>query len=256
MSQQTPTPRAEWRELRPEEPPVLADLHNHTSKSYDSSNRLGDYEEAFAAGHFQVLGITDHNLISCAQEFQRAAPFPVIVGEEVDTAEGELVGLFLKEKLPLGKSAIQTAREIRSQGGLVYLQHPFYKFLRRPLAHRVIASLLHEGLVDIIETANGGPLMGRANRRAEALAAKRHLIRGAGSDAHHPGDIGRCGVAMRVSLPEELTGAWLLEGLKTGTVVADRRRPSIGSLSARLGYSARMQVLIRTKGVPPKRRRP
>ncbi len=80
----------------------LLDLHNHTHRSYDAVNRLEDYAAAHAAGRFDVLAITDHNVVAGALELARDAPFPVIVGQELDTADGELIGLFLQEAVPPG----------------------------------------------------------------------------------------------------------------------------------------------------------
>ncbi len=98
-------------------PPVgrqLLDLHNHSDRSYDASNTLADYERAHAAGRFDVVAITDHNRIDGALAFAAAASFPVIVGMEIDTAEGELIGLFLEETIPTGLPASETAERIRA----------------------------------------------------------------------------------------------------------------------------------------------
>ena len=77
---------------------MLVDLHNHTDHSPDSRNRLRDYERAHARGRFDVVAITDHNTIAGALEFRERASFPVIVGQEIDTTEGELIGLFLEDR--------------------------------------------------------------------------------------------------------------------------------------------------------------
>ena len=80
----------------------LLDLHNHTDRSYDAVNTLADYERAFGEGLFDVLAITDHNRIDGAVEVAEQASFPVIVGMELDTADGELIGLFLRDRIPPG----------------------------------------------------------------------------------------------------------------------------------------------------------
>jgi hypothetical protein len=237
--------------------PVVLDLHNHTHRSYDASNRPSDYERAHAEGLFDVLAITDHNTIAGAAELRERAGFPVIVGEEVDTADGELIGLFLEEPLPLDLPAAATAELIRARGGLVYLQHPFYQLLRRPLARRTIDELLERGLVDVIEVRNGGPLMrgvpvargfplvralrgvADPSRAAAELAERRALPAGAGSDAHHPGDIGTCRIAVPGPLPAEPTARWLASALVGGRVLDERVRGSLSSFGARLRYAAR-----------------
>jgi hypothetical protein len=238
---------------------VLLDLHNHSAASYDASNRLDDYARAYAAGRFDVLAITDHNTIAGARELRAAAGFPVIVGEEVDTADGELIGLFLEESLPLDRPAAETAERIRKQGGLVYLQHPFYRLLRRPLRPEALRELLDRRLVDVVEIANGGPLMrgvpvarsiplvrrvwGVANpcRAAVELARRHDLPVGAGSDAHHLADIGTCRIEVPGELPPELTPGWLLPSLRAGVVRDEHVRGSLATLAGRVRYAGRRE---------------
>ena len=98
---------------------TLLDLHNHTHRSFDAVNRPEDYARAHARGRFDVLAITDHNRIDGARELAAVAPFPVVVGMEIDTADGELIGLFLDEAIAPGRPARETATLIREQGGLV-----------------------------------------------------------------------------------------------------------------------------------------
>ena len=88
---------------------TLVDLHNHTFHSYDAQNRLSDYERAHDRGRFDVVAITDHNTIAGALRFRERASFPVIVGQEIDTADGELIGLYLDEPVAAGVPAIETA---------------------------------------------------------------------------------------------------------------------------------------------------
>jgi predicted metal-dependent phosphoesterase TrpH len=238
-------------------PAWLADLHNHTCRSYDASNCDSDYLRAYEDGLLNVLAITDHNTIDGALECKERLEsstgrgLQVIVGEEVDTAEGELIGLFLTEALPVGHSAAETAHEIRRQGGLVYLQHPYCRYVRTRLEQGAIEKLLAEQLVDIVETDNGGPLMGRANRLARDLAARHGLPRGAGSDAHHPGDIGRCVVEIEPGFADAQT---FLASLARGRII-DKRRSTVAGLYARLGYAVGVSV-ARVGGAPKQTRRP
>ncbi len=174
----------------------LLDLHNHTYRSYDARNRLEDYEGAYAEGRFDVLAITEHNRLDGALEVARAASFPVIVGEEIDTARGQLIGLFLQEELPRGMPIEETARAIREQRGLVYLPHPFYGLLRGVVDPVAREELADADLIDIVEIVNGGPFTGRANERARAWADARDLPGGAGSDAHEPVCVGTCTCAV------------------------------------------------------------
>jgi predicted metal-dependent phosphoesterase TrpH len=212
----------------------LLDLHNHTAASHDSTNTLPDYERAYDAGLFNILAITDHNTIDGAVDFQARATFPVIAGEEVDTADGELIGLFLSDPIPLDLPAVETAELIRSRGGLVYLQHPFYRLIRRPLRRDTISELARRDLIDVVEGVNGGPFMWLTDGHARGWAESHGIPCGAGSDAHHPGDIGWCAAAIR-PVSSELTPKSLLDRLE-GALLVERRRSSVSSLRDRSRY--------------------
>jgi predicted metal-dependent phosphoesterase TrpH len=230
----------------------LLDLHNHTDRSYDASNRLEDYERAHAERRFDVVAITDHNRIDGAVELAEQASFPVIVGMEIDTVDGELIGLFLTEAVRPGLSARETALRIRAQGGLVYLQHPFYRFVRAPLLPRAREELVAAGLIDVVEVRNGGPFTALADARARAWAGERGLPMGAGSDAHEPPDIGRC----LVSVPSgPLEAAALVARLREGQIV-DRHRRSSSQIATKARYRFFAQIPKRLRGEPRRRRLP
>jgi hypothetical protein len=92
-----------------------------------------------------------------------------------------------------------------------------------------------------VEVANGGALMKTSNRRAEQLARDWDLPGGAGSDAHHPSDIGRCTVRIPLSKdPFEMSEADLLQGLRQGVIDRDRVRSSALTLGVRAGYAMRV----------------
>ena len=228
----------------------LLDLHNPTDRSYDASNRLEDYERARAGERFHVLAITDHNRIDGAVDLRERASFPVVVGMEIDTAEGELIGLFLEEPVPLGLGAVETAERIRGQGGLVYLQHPFYPLVRDPLTPAAREALTAAGLIDVVEVRNGGPFTGRFDARARAWAAARGLPMGAGSDAHEPPDIGQCVVA---APPGPLTAA-ALPGRLRESVVVDRHRSSVAQIATKARYRFFAEIPKRLRGEPRRRR--
>lgn len=230
----------------------LLDLHNHTHRSYDAMLRLEHYEAAHDAGRFHVLGITEHNRLDGALELAAAASFPVVCGIELDTADGELIGLFVHEEIPPGLGALETAERIRAQGGLVYLQHPFYPLVRRPLAARVRDGLADAGLVDVVEGRNGGPFTGRPDARARAWARARGLPLAASSDAHEPPDVGTCAVAVP---PGPVEPASLLARLREGVLV-DRHRPSLGILATKARHRVGGGIGRRLRGEPRPRRLP
>jgi predicted metal-dependent phosphoesterase TrpH len=172
---------------------IKADLHVHTRYSEDSLMTLDEVVEAALARGLGAVAITDHDAIEGALALSRMAPFPVIVGEEVDVGDGEIIGLFLQELIPPELGAVETIARIRAQGGLVYIPHPFDSH-RYPLPEAVLRSLLHE--VDAIEVLNARVTMAAFNERAARFAQDHAIPCGAGSDAHTPGEIGRAYVEM------------------------------------------------------------
>ena len=222
---------------------ITLDLHNHSACSYDASARFTHYRSAARRGLFDVLAITDHNTTKAKKSFLNDE-FRVIIGEEIDTKDGELIGLFLDSKeagdVPTHRSALDTAKEIQARGGLVYLQHPYYRWLKKPhrMHEQTILHLMDARAVDIVEVANAGPLMSESNRRARVLAQQHDIPMGAGSDAHHATDIARAVVRIpRVKDPFDLTNEDLVNGLRAGSVDTHRIRPSVLTLSVRVGYA-------------------
>jgi predicted metal-dependent phosphoesterase TrpH len=230
----------------------LLDLHNHTERSYDAVNTLADYERAHASGRFDVLGITDHNRIDGALDARERASFPVVVGMEIDSADGELIGLFLEEPVAPGLPAVETATRIRAQGGLVYLQHPFYRLIRRPLEARVRDELAAARLIDVVEVRNGGPFTAATDRRALAWARAGGLRAAGSSDAHEPPDIGRVVTAVP---PGPLTPTSLLERLADGVVV-DHHRRSLLQIATKARHRFFAEIPRRARREPRRRRLP
>jgi hypothetical protein len=229
---------------------TLVDLHNHTVHSPDSRNRLSHYERAHTRGRFDVVAITDHNTVAGAMDFRERASFQVIVGEEIDTSEGELIGLFLEAPVPLGLTAIQTAEHIHAQGGLVYLQHPFYRLTGGRMRPAAREQLRARGLLDIVEARNGGPWAAAANARALEWARACDLPHAASSDAHEPAAIGSC---LSVVAEGRVDAASLPGLLRTATVI-DRRSPAPVAVARHVASRARSELEIRL-GRAPRRTR-
>lgn len=169
---------------------IRVDLHVHSSASFDCK-----VEPEQVAARCDRLGLaplflTDHDSIEGAIHLQ--ARKRVVVGEEVMTTSGELIGLFLQELVPAGLAAKETALLIKNQGGLVYLEHPYDQF-RRHLTEDGIEAVAD--LVDIVEVFNGRSDE-KANRLAEDLRSTLGAAPGAGSDAHTIGEIGSVYVEM------------------------------------------------------------
>jgi predicted metal-dependent phosphoesterase TrpH len=209
---------AEMRHPHLAQPPppgwVRVDLHSHTMWSGDATTTPEELAEAVAAAGIDVLCITDHGTTNGAVALAGSLPCRVVVGQEVRTGSGELIGLFLQERLPAGLSARQAAERIRDQGGLVYVPHPFDP-MRACLAEPELRALVDDGLVDALEVCNAKTSLQSLNERAGAFAAEHGLAPGAGSDAHVPEALG----AAYVEVPDFEGPDGLLASLWRGRVV-------------------------------------
>ncbi|WP_369411417.1 PHP-associated domain-containing protein [Deinococcus betulae] len=202
---------------------MRVDLHLHTEVSHDCRTPLRDIPSWLLRTNTRVIAVTDHDQHRGGLELQAIVRdlglddrLSVIAGEEITTSEGELIGLFLQERIPPQLSPEETVREIKAQGGLVLLQHgfdPLKRYRLRPEATERIA-----GEVDIVETFNSRLSRHRWNRAAEAWAHQRGLPMCAGSDAHTLRDIGEAWVETpfrTVNTPAQLLAA-LQEGVVAG----------------------------------------
>ncbi len=170
-------------------------MHSHTMWSGDSTSTPEELAAAVTEAGVDVLCITDHNAIKGAVDLFDRLSCRVIIGEELRTHAGEIIGLFLEQRIPVGVQPDNAAREIRRQGGIVYIPHP-YDPMRRNLSEAALDALIDEGLVDAIEVINAKTSLRSLNERAASTAASRDLAAGAGSDAHVPDAIGAAYVEM------------------------------------------------------------
>jgi glycosyltransferase involved in cell wall biosynthesis len=199
---------------------IDVDLHMHTDHSHDCATPV---EALLAAAREQGLGaiaVTDHNEISGALDAQeKAAAFgvKVILAEEVKTAsQGEVIGLFLREKIARGMSMADTVAEIKRQGGLVYVPHPFDRMHSVPDYEHLLAILDD---IDLIEVYNPRVAIGSFNEEAQRFAAKYRILAAAGSDAHVTQGLG----SVRVNLPDFDGPQEFLEALRSAEI---RTKPS------------------------------
>ncbi|HSX42891.1 MAG TPA: PHP domain-containing protein [Candidatus Saccharimonadales bacterium] len=157
------------------------DLHTHSIASPDGGLRMVDYATMISEGRLDFVAITDHNRIDFALEAQRELGDAIIVGEEINTLEGEMIGLFLKEPVPPGLTARETAERIHAQRGLVYIPHPF-ETVRKGMTDSALYKVAP--LVDIIEIYNGRALFQSRSHMSEKWAAQHHCPGASSSDAH------------------------------------------------------------------------
>jgi hypothetical protein len=221
---------------------IDVDLHMHTDHSHDCATPV---EVLLATARDQGLGaiaVTDHNVVSGALEAAAKAEdygVKVIVAEEVKTAhQGEVIGLFLQERIARGLSLAETVAEIKRQGGLVYVPHPFDRMHAVPdYAH--LLTIIED--IDLIEVFNPRVAIGSFNEEDERFAAKYRILAAAGSDSHVAQGLGSVRVRMRdFDGPQEF-----LESLRTAEIVT---KPSS------LLYVQALKFL-ETKATPPAARK-
>jgi glycosyltransferase involved in cell wall biosynthesis len=175
---------------------IDVDLHMHTDHSYDCATPVEVLLAEARARGLGAIAITDHNEVSGALEARgKADGIKVIVAEEVKTADqGEVIGLFIEEKIPRGLSLPETIAEIKRQGGLVYVPHPFDRLHSVP-DYEHLLDVLDD--VDAIEVFNPRVAISEFNEEAVRFAAKYRIPAGAGSDAHVPQGLGSVRIRMR-----------------------------------------------------------
>jgi predicted metal-dependent phosphoesterase TrpH len=199
---------------------VRVDLHSHTMWSGDCTSTPDELVVAIGEAALDVVCITDHHSIDGALRLADQLPCRVVVGEEMRTHHGELIGLFLSERVPQGLDPVETARRIRDQGAVVYVPHPFDP-MRNNLAEPALIDLVERGLVDAIEVINSKTSLHSLNARAAAFAAEHGLLAGAGSDAHVPEAFG----AAYVEMPDFDDAASFLTALAVGTPIGHHSDP-------------------------------
>lgn len=165
---------------------MKADLHAHTHFSRDALTSVDTFVRRYGQAGIDCVAVSDHNNIEGALAVQEKAPFRVIVSEEIRSSEGEIIGLFLQDKVLKGQTPEDTVRAIREQGGLVVVPHPFIGFsaLRTEALMRIMPQ------VDIIEVFNSRTAVLDRRERARGLAEEHGKLMSAASDSHTPWEIG------------------------------------------------------------------
>jgi predicted metal-dependent phosphoesterase TrpH len=195
---------------------AFADFHVHTRFSRDSILSEDKFIRFALERGLTHVAVTNHNNVEGAIAVRdRAAALgldeqlTVILGEEVSTSDGEVVGLFLERTIPRGLTAEQTADEIHAQGGLVSVPHPFDPFRASHIRRLPLEELAAAGKIDMLEVFNSRVTFSRHNERAAEFAARHGIAGIACSDSHSAFE-----VAMSFNaLPAFATADELREGL-------------------------------------------
>ena len=204
-----------------------ADLHLHTSFSdgWPSPAELVDYARACTG--LAVIAVTDHDTVEGALRArdyaERLGGAPeVVVGEEVSSRDGHIVGLFLEKRVAPGMSAAATVHAIHDQGGLAYAAHPFWRTARQAAGRGTIHGvgwLGGELEFDAIEVENSTPGFYVFNQMAHRLAEATGRPELGNSDAHILDAVGRAYTSFPGRRASDLRTA-----IATGRTSAHRRR--------------------------------
>ncbi len=181
--------------IDPEKRRIKVDMHMHSESSPDSRMRPAQQARRITETGLDVVCVTDHNTIEGGLRLREIADgFRVIVGEEILSRDGEIIGLFLERDVPPRLSAEETVARIREQGGVVSIPHPFSRnrlnHIRRAALDRIGAS------VDAIEIFNAREAFSADNLRAARYAGDHGIAGAVGSDAHRPAEVGAAWLEM------------------------------------------------------------
>ncbi|PJF40013.1 MAG: PHP domain-containing protein [Chloroflexi bacterium] len=158
------------------------ELHSHTVWSKDCLVEFEKIIQRCEKRAIDRIAITDHNTADGALAMQKIAPDLVIVGEEIMTTHGEMLGYYMQESIPAGLTPEETIRLLREQGAVISVSHPFDRLRKGAWREEDLLKIIH--LVDAIEIFNSRCIYKADNDRAAAFAEAHRLCGTAGSDAH------------------------------------------------------------------------
>jgi predicted metal-dependent phosphoesterase TrpH len=162
------------------------DMHVHTRYSRDSRSGVAELIKR-ARKFLDGIAITDHNTMKGVQEARKLSKgFRIVAGEEVMTDRGEVMGYMLNEEIK-SRNLMSVIDEIRCQGGLLSIPHPFDTIRSESLDGAALRKVLRK--IDFIEV-NGRSLPSH-NKKAVEFASEHSIPLVGGSDAHFVGEVGK-----------------------------------------------------------------
>ena len=185
-----------------------ADIHIHSDHS-DGLGSIPDIMEYVQnCTDLSVIAITDHNTIGgalFAKSLSEMYDFEVVVGEEISSKAGHILGLFLQEAVPAGLSGADTIRAVEEQGGIAVIAHPFANRAFGPFGLNSVGHALDDLAFKALEVYNSSPYLIYANRlAAKAFAGGQGVAATGGSDAHVIKAIGKGYTVFRGTTAEDL----------------------------------------------------
>lgn len=167
---------------------VKIEMHYHTKYSSDGFITGEQLDRICESRKINCVCVTDHNSIRGALEYSKNCSVKIVVGEEIRTLQGEVIGLFISEHIPPGLSLKETIQRIKEQHGIVYMPHPFDEVRHSAVKERDVVSVKEQ--IDVIEIFNSRTLNPKYNRMAAEFAAKNNIPVVVGSDAHYKYELG------------------------------------------------------------------
>lgn len=210
---------------------LRADFHSHSNYSRDSIIGPEAFVDSCVRKGVTCIAVTDHNEIEGAFVIQKLASeraagrLKVVVGEEVKTAEGEIIGLFLKDLVARGMSPEDTIDAIHEQGGLAVIPHPYDIFRRSVLTDEAIERVKTK--VDAIEGFNCRNILGKHDQKARDKAAEVDKPITLGTDSHSTIELG----GALLELDDFETPQELLQSLRLGRIIGHRSVPMVHWIS-------------------------
>jgi hypothetical protein len=187
----------------------------------DCRNELEDIVKRCQKLGLNCIAIADHDAVEGGLELQKIAPFKVIVAEEVQTYNGEVMGMFLKKRIASGIPLQHAIAAIKEQGGLVNIPHPFDPMRGLRLNADEFNKLTSQ--IDLIEVFNARVPTTQTNTKAVNFAKEHNLPGTAGSDSHSILELGSVAVTMN----DFNTPAEFLAALRTATIEGKRASPFV-----------------------------
>lgn len=207
---------------------LKADLHVHTCYSPDSSSPLDEIIERCTETGINCLAVCDHGSIQGALALKEIAPFKVIIGEEILTPYGDVIGLFLSSELPAKLPLEDAIAGIKAQDGFVCIPHPFDIFRNSSFCNKgKLISIMAD--IDMIEVFNARSITPGAGKKSWKLVKQYNKLAGAGSDAHSVNEIGYT----YIDLPEFNDREEFLLSAQKGTIVGHKSSPFVHLISTR-----------------------
>ncbi len=185
------------------------DLHTHSIASADGGITVAQYTKAIETKSIDIIAITDHNKIDFAVNLHKKYPKNIIVGEEIMTNTGEIIGLFIDKKIESGLSIEETVTEIKQQSGLCYIPHPLEK-LRNGLSWENLEKIKQN--IDILEVGNGRAVNKKNYKKLVSWAEQNAISIASSSDAHGKRGLGRSYTDVAVN---EINSKNLIKSLAT-----------------------------------------